>query len=325
MRNATPLGSHGRVVSRNTDVLRDAVIDLVVGHDVIARGRGFLDGVVNGTKVGSINLVFVRYGGPVVVEAPPTGSRIVVTIPLAPVEVQIGPRSILESDWFVLAEERPTVMRPHPEAGCVVLAADRALLDHAITRLTGARHTPVEFGPRWTRPVVSSGMVDATWRHVGAMLAANPSPPPVAVRALESMLVDAVLLGVPHSHSALLATPRDAGVGHAEHARAWLEEHLAEPISVSDLSVAVGLSVRQLQDVVRARFGFGPARLLRELRLERARLLLQSGAATSVSRAAIEAGFTHLGRFAAAYRDRYGELPSAARSERPAGDASRPA
>ena len=134
----------------------------------------------------------------------------------------------------------------------------------------------------------------AAWRHVG------------------------VLLGVPHSHSALLARPRDAGVGHAEHAPAWLEEHLDEPISVSDLSAAIGLSVRQLQDVVRARFGCGPARLLRELRLERARMLLQSGAATSVSRAAIEAGFTHLGRFAAAYRDRYGELPSAVRSERSA-------
>ena len=63
VRNATPLNSHGRVVCRNTDALRDAVADLVVGHDVIARGRGFLEGVVNGTKVGSLNLDFVRYGG----------------------------------------------------------------------------------------------------------------------------------------------------------------------------------------------------------------------------------------------------------------------
>jgi hypothetical protein len=37
------------------------------------------------------------------------------------------------------------------------------------------------------------------------------------------------------------------------------------------------------------------------------------GAAPTVSRAASEAGVAHLGRFAAAYRARFDELPSATR------------
>jgi transcriptional regulator GlxA family with amidase domain len=54
---------------------------------------------------------------------------------------------------------------------------------------------------------------------------------------------------------------------------------------------------------------------VRNRRLERVRAaLLTSEESTSV--VALDAGFTHLGRFAAAYRERFGELPSATRSRR---------
>lgn len=298
--------------SRDPQVLRDAVADLAVGHDVLPRG-GFLDGIVNGATVGSVNLVFVRYGGPVVVEAPATGSRVAVTVPLGPMEVRRHDTLTVAGEGFVLADDRPTVMRPDPYAGAVVLAADRVLLDRAVTRLTGVRRAPVEFGPRWRDAVMPASMIDATWRHVGEILAASSPAPPAAITALESMLVDAILLGVPHSHSALLAAPRREAPAQAERIRAWLEEHHAQPVSVADVAAAVGLSVRQVQGVVRAELGTTPSSLLREIRLQRARALLRSGAAETVSRAAAEAGFTHLGRFAAAYRERFGELPSATR------------
>ena len=258
-----------------------------------------------------MNLVFVRYGGPVVVEAPPTGDRVAVTVPLGPMGVRTHVERTVVGEGFVLADDRPTIMRPDPYAGAIVIAADRALLDRAVTRLTGVRRAPVEFGPRWTTSTMPTRMLDSTWRHVAEMLAANPSAPPAAVRALESMLVDAILLGTPHSHSALLAAPRSEAPGHADRIRAWLEEHHAEPVSVADVAAAVGLSVRQVQEVVRSAYGTTPTLLLREIRLTRARALLRSGVATSVSEAAAGAGFTHLGRFAGAYRDRFGELPSA--------------
>jgi AraC-like DNA-binding protein len=307
-----PFAAHHRVRSRRAEVLRDAVADLAVGHDVIPRGS-FLDGVVNGTTVGSVNLVFVRYGGAVVVEAPATGGRVAVTVPLGPMEVRTHVERTVAGEGFVLAADRPTVMRPDPHAGAVVIAADRAQLDRALTRLTGMRQTPVEFGPRWTASVLPARMLDSTWRHVGDVLAANPGAPPVAVRALESMLVDAILLGTPHSHSALLATPRADAPGHAARVRSWLEEHHAEPVGIGDLAAGVGLSVRQVQHVVRDAYGTTPSRLLRDIRLDRARALLRSSAAPSVSAAATSAGFTHLGRFSAAYRTRFGELPSTTR------------
>lgn len=52
-----------------------------------------------------------------------------------------------------------------------------------------------------------------------------------------------------------------------------------------------------------------PMQYLRGVRLDRAREDLQAGVGT-VSDIAYQWGFTNLGRFARAYRERFGELPS---------------
>lgn len=306
-----PLGGHRLVASREPLVLRDAVADLAVGHDVSVRS-GLLDGIVNGAALGSVNLVYVRYGGSVLVEAPATGSRVAVTVPLGPMEVRSRrERQTLSHEGFVLAADHPTVMRPDPRAGAIVIATDRVRLDRALARLAGRPVGGVEFGRQWAVPAASRAIVDATWRHVCFVLSTLPSIPPATGRALEAALLDAILLGMPHSRSALLAAPRPvSGKDHGDRARAWLEEHYREPVSVADLAAGVGLSVRQLQEVVRVRFGLAPTQLLREIRLERARELLASGTAATVAEAALDVGCTHLGRFAASYRERFGELPS---------------
>ena len=58
-------------------------------------------------------------------------------MPLGPMEVRRHDTRTVAGEGFVLADDRPTVMRPDPNAGAVVIAADRALLDRAVTRLTG--------------------------------------------------------------------------------------------------------------------------------------------------------------------------------------------
>jgi AraC-like DNA-binding protein len=66
----------------------------------------------------------------------------------------------------------------------------------------------------------------------------------------------------------------------------------------------------------------------RRLAAARARLL-KGAAGVEISRVALDCGFTHLGRFSAAYRLAYGELPSAtlaaARSQPDRREISRPA
>src|SRR5690349_13321753 len=80
----------------------------------------------------------------------------------------------------------------------------------------------------------------------------------------------------------------------------------------ADLARAVGVAPRTLEKHFRRVLGKTPGAVLREARLAHARReLLQGADGASITEIAIGCGFGHLGRFAAAYRARYGETPSA--------------
>jgi transcriptional regulator GlxA family with amidase domain len=85
------------------------------------------------------------------------------------------------------------------------------------------------------------------------------------------------------------------------------ESHLR----VQDLASAMGVSSRTVYRVFARHRGVPPISYLREVRLEhvRGRLLLASARET-VTSAALDFGFSHLGRFAVLYRRRFGERPS---------------
>ncbi|MEU1277367.1 helix-turn-helix transcriptional regulator [Streptomyces sp. NPDC005805] len=97
-------------------------------------------------------------------------------------------------------------------------------------------------------------------------------------------------------------------------AMAYCAEHAGEPVSVADMAVAAGVSPRTLQDRFRSGLGTTPAAYLRRLRLDRAHrdlLRIADGSASgTVAEVATRWGFTHLSRFAAYYREAYGQVPS---------------
>lgn len=85
----------------------------------------------------------------------------------------------------------------------------------------------------------------------------------------------------------------------------------ANPLSLTDIAQAAGASPRMLQIKVQRDFGLTPIDLLRQVRLAAARRRLKErGQTASVTQIAFECGFSHLGRFAIAYRQTYGEPPS---------------
>ncbi|WP_405490089.1 AraC family transcriptional regulator [Nocardia sp. NBC_00511] len=89
----------------------------------------------------------------------------------------------------------------------------------------------------------------------------------------------------------------------------------AEPQTVftaARLAEIAGVSVRSVQTAFQAHVGVPPMAYLRNLRLERvhAELVASESARTNVTNVAIRWGFTHPGRFAQAYMQRYGTLPS---------------
>lgn len=100
-----------------------------------------------------------------------------------------------------------------------------------------------------------------------------------------------------------------------------LDAMQAEPwqqFTAKDLSVIAGVGVRVLQASFRQHVGMSPMTYLRRLRLDRvhAELSRAEPGETSVSEVAYRWGFTHLGRFAGAYRARYGVPPSKTLNDR---------
>jgi transcriptional regulator GlxA family with amidase domain len=93
---------------------------------------------------------------------------------------------------------------------------------------------------------------------------------------------------------------------------AYLRAHIDMPTRVSTLSRAVGLSERGLRDAFYAVHGKSPMQWMVAERLKQVRRILSEpqSAPISVTGAATKYGFCELGRFAASYRQAFGELPS---------------
>jgi transcriptional regulator GlxA family with amidase domain len=91
-----------------------------------------------------------------------------------------------------------------------------------------------------------------------------------------------------------------------------MEEHPSEPWTTVRLATEVHLSPRALQAGFRRDLATPPMAYLREVRLRRAHEALSAPErdATTVRAVAAGVGMLHPSRFAAAYREAFGEMPS---------------
>jgi AraC family ethanolamine operon transcriptional activator len=93
-------------------------------------------------------------------------------------------------------------------------------------------------------------------------------------------------------------------------ARRYMQVHAEAPISVPDLCEALHVSRRTLQYSFQDVLQMSPVTYLRALRLNGVRRDLQRGGDEPVADHAARWGFWHQSRFAADYRQMFGELPS---------------
>lgn len=124
-------------------------------------------------------------------------------------------------------------------------------------------------------------------------------------------------------HSAVLSlcaptqqTGKDLSAGTRQYvvkkARDYMQQHVDEPITVSDLCAHVRVSRRTLQYSFQDVLGTNPARYLRTMRLNGARreIRRQTDERAPLADIAARWGFWHPSRFASEYRTLFGELPS---------------
>lgn len=94
----------------------------------------------------------------------------------------------------------------------------------------------------------------------------------------------------------------------------YIEASLDEAPRLESLAEVTGVGIRTLHRAFSEHVGMSPIRYALKRRLERAHLLLTAPACTlTVAEIATATGFHNFGDFAASYRQRFGELPSATR------------
>lgn len=152
--------------------------------------------------------------------------------------------------------------------------------------------------------------------HAAACHLAKTDPEVLAcrttARALEEDLV--------HTMVACLIAGLPAASGSRRVQRAKImsrfEDYLAdrpcEPLYLSEICAAIGVSERTLRDCCHDHLGMGPHRylLLRRMHLARRALRDADPVRTTVTEIATAHGFWELGRFSVEYRSLFDELPS---------------
>ncbi|WP_341991788.1 AraC family transcriptional regulator [Azorhizobium sp. AG788] len=129
---------------------------------------------------------------------------------------------------------------------------------------------------------------------------------------LLTALADALSPSRPAAAPAI--APSASAIPHyVQRAERFMADNLDQPITLDDIAAAAGTSARTLHRVFRSARGETPLGVLKALRLERVHGELAAGRAGQgdIARLALAFGFNHLGLFAAAYRARFGVLPSA--------------
>jgi transcriptional regulator GlxA family with amidase domain len=87
-----------------------------------------------------------------------------------------------------------------------------------------------------------------------------------------------------------------------------MEEQLHRRLTVTELASTVGLSVAQLARIFRDATGQTPGAYLHELRMRRARILVERTSLT-ISEVMLQVGISDRSHFARAFRRAYGSCP----------------
>lgn len=313
-----PLSRFAAVDTRSPDDAREAIGKIFCPHflsPVERNPRGFHARHHTVEQLGySVN--FVSYGATVEIDPGELSRFFLLQIPLkGAARVRCGTVSADVEAGVMASVLSPTLpTRMTWQEGCekLILLIRRETVEAQFEALTHEPSRNIEFQ---TGLDLRSPLGRALWQHAQLMLAAAEEGAEVP-KAYQTLLRDGLstllLTGFANNKAQRLAQPVPvAGPSAVNRAEDFIRANAENAISMSEVAAASGVSLRSLQDAYKRSRGITLGEGLLGARLSRFRDgLLSAGADGTVAEIAFASGFGHLGRAAAAYRERYGETPS---------------
>jgi len=265
---------------------------------------------------------FLAYGAHVEIDPGYLGHFYLAQIPVAGhAQVQCGAQQILSDvqTATLLSPGTPTRMHWHEDCAQVLLWIQKEAIEQRFALLSGRdRGGPLSFDPA----LPQHAGLSSPWSQAVLDLARNFDQHgthwlqfPAAVASMEDYLLRTLLLLQPHTYTGLLArSVEPARPRHMQRVIDYVHANAETPLTVADLAQVACVSIRALEEGFRRHLNTTPVGYLRDVRLNGVRQALIAAAGAdqaSITDIAYRFGFTHLGRFAAYYKKRFGVSPSA--------------
>lgn len=297
--------------SRCAQETRRLMGEVLVEHE-LEWPQGGVDTAFYRGQVASCELYALRYGGQVEIRPQPFKDFVLVQMPLrghASLESDGLSYSIGAGEVAILAPRE--YARVRWEEGCeqLILKMPLALIDAGRTQLADDLPTAFQLPPvsRLQRPLATRWfrLVSELMEHLPECQAGvMPS------RWLQHLEQSLPLFLLSHcSEPQASETVSRPSTRQLQKIEACMHDHLGQNISLAELALASGVSIRSLNTLCQREFGQSTMDHLRSLRLDAARAHFMAHPDASVTAVALEFGFGHVGRFAGYYRQRFGELP----------------
>lgn len=313
------LSGHNVLRSTKLDDLEEAVSRRYTRHHLgLLQRDPRVDAVFNSVNLGQIAVGYLRYGADIRMNPETMTSCYHINIPVAGHSESVCGRTTAVSSpgrAAVFVPGQPITLRWSADCAQLMLKIDRSRLEAELQAIVDrdVRLVDFELGMDLTTSLGQS------WLATLRLLVGEIDRPgslmrhPLLLDHFQRVLMTALLFTQPHNYTSLLTgEQRAARPRSVQRAIDMMEDRPEHPHSVEDLAAHARVSVRALQAGFRRYVGTTPMGYLNGVRLRRVERELAEAAPDSVTvtQVAYRWGFTHHGRFAAAYRERFGCSPS---------------
>jgi len=320
---AERLADFARVTTDDVDEAAEQIGRIFCPHDLKpaqARASGF-SARHNCAAFDGFSINYVAYGGTVSIDPGCLDRFFLVQVPLAgTAHICAGASDFDAAPDRTASLLSPTIPTQMTWRDCAqtILLLDRRMVEQRAAALSGKAAGAVEFDPAIDLNALSGRHLQASLAElmrVAERLGPSGRLSPAAMADWRELLLDHLLNGQRHSLSDAIRTFS----GQAERlpralraARDYLADNACEPLDLARLACASGIGIRALQVGFRRHFGVSISEMLLDIRLAGLHARLAQGSLdASITDIAFDLGFSHLSRMAGAYREKFGETPSA--------------
>ncbi len=319
----TPLNDHTLVNTEHLDHARKLISGVYCDHKLTLANASHNDpflAIHNYVPIDDLSVNYMTYSSKVIINPGFLDDFYLLQLPLnsSTATVHTCQQEVLSHS------EVATIINPSEKTsmvwdeGCqqLMVQIKRSSIEQALSRLSHSEITkPLTFDPLIS--LSENRRMNSWWRYIKCMVADIDEGSfsylgQAEKKNIETTIIANLLHALPHNYSSLLDVNQNAiAPKHVKQAEAFMLENLSVPINIVDLVEVCGVSARSLFDAFKRFRGITPMKRLQQFRLEQARhCLMAAKSDDTVTDILTRLGVTQLGRFAAIYKNSYGETPS---------------